>query len=315
MKPTLKVLVCVLAAGSAFGQSPSIIQNTRDTMTAVSDKNTSASNEALGVQPASKNAAHPAQGKATPVVASASSSKKNDPKQAAPKAEVKVVAVKNTTTTTTVETQTATKTPAMAKATTAKTSVAFASAPSPVSPKAAAKKVSVALAPAVAVQVKTTKPKAQAVAVTAHPAPVAKEVSSAKADATKASSTASAVDDREAEASLPLDSKYGANGRRDPFISPVVSHNAGATACASGKKCLEIGTINLRGVVHGDNGFIAVVSNNVNKAYFLRENDPVFNGYVVKITGDSIVFQETLQDRLGKSFTREVIKKITTPAV
>ena len=42
---------------------------------------------------------------------------------------------------------------------------------------------------------------------------------------------------------------------------------------------------------------------------------PVFDGYVVKITGDSIIFKETVQDRLGKSFTREVTKKITTPAV
>lgn len=108
--------------------------------------------------------------------------------------------------------------------------------------------------------------------------------------------------------------KYAANGRRDPFISPVVSH-AGGSGCSIGKKCLEIGAIALRGVVHSDNGFIAVVSNGLNKAYFLRENDPVFNGYVVKITGDSIVFQETLQDRLGKTFTREVVKKITTPAV
>lgn len=108
--------------------------------------------------------------------------------------------------------------------------------------------------------------------------------------------------------------KYAANGKRDPFISPVVSHSGGS-GCSIGKKCLEIGAINLRGVVHSDNGFIAVVSNGLNKAYFLRENDPVFNGYVVRITGDSIVFQETLQDRLGKSFTREVVKKITTPAV
>ncbi len=38
-------------------------------------------------------------------------------------------------------------------------------------------------------------------------------------------------------------------------------------------------------MVHSENGFIAVVSNNMNKAYFLKENDPVFNGYVVKITG------------------------------
>jgi Tfp pilus assembly protein PilP len=78
---------------------------------------------------------------------------------------------------------------------------------------------------------------------------------------------------------------------------------------------LEIGQIALKGVVHQDSGFIAVVTNTLNKAYFLRENDPVFNGYVVKITGDSIVFKETYQDRLGKSFTREVTKKITTPAV
>jgi len=104
------------------------------------------------------------------------------------------------------------------------------------------------------------------------------------------------------------------SGKRDPFISPVVSHTNNVS-CSGGKKCLEIGTINLRGIVHCEAGFIAVVSNGLNKAYFLRENDPVFNGYVMKITGDSIVFQETLQDRLGKSFTREVVKKITTPAV
>jgi Tfp pilus assembly protein PilP len=104
------------------------------------------------------------------------------------------------------------------------------------------------------------------------------------------------------------------SGKRDPFISPVVSRTGGS-GCSTGKKCLEIGAINLRGVVHSDAGFIAVVTNSLNKAYFLRENDPVFQGYVVKITGDSVVFKETVQDRLGKTFTREVVKKLTTPAV
>jgi len=118
----------------------------------------------------------------------------------------------------------------------------------------------------------------------------------------------------EAEDPTASDKKYNPNNRRDPFLSPIVSH-AGGSGCSTGKKCLEIGTISLRGVVHSENGFIAVVSNGLNKAYFLRENDPVFNGYVVKITDDSIVFQETLQDRLGKTFTREVVKKISTPAV
>jgi Tfp pilus assembly protein PilP len=109
------------------------------------------------------------------------------------------------------------------------------------------------------------------------------------------------------------DKKWAMNGKRDPFFSPVVQQNG--SGCSTGKKCLEIGNINVRGVVKSDNGFIAVVTNNLNKAYFLRENDPVFNGYVVKITGDSVVFQETVQDKLGKPSTREVVKRILTPAV
>ena len=109
--------------------------------------------------------------------------------------------------------------------------------------------------------------------------------------------------------------EYTAAGRRDPFISPVVSHIAGGSGCSAGKRCLEIGQIVLTGIVKSENGMIAVVVNALNKAYFLRENDPVFNGYVVKITGDSVIFSETGQDQLGKPFTREVTKKITTPAV
>jgi len=109
------------------------------------------------------------------------------------------------------------------------------------------------------------------------------------------------------------DKKWALTGKRDPFFSPVVQQNG--SGCSTGKKCLDIGAINLRGVVKSDAGFIAVVTNSLNKAYFLRENDPVFNGFVVKITGDSVVFRETIQDKLGKSFTREVVKRIFTPAV
>ena len=52
MKPantiTTAILVSALAAGLASAQSPSVIQNTRNTMNAVSNKATAASNEALG---------------------------------------------------------------------------------------------------------------------------------------------------------------------------------------------------------------------------------------------------------------------------
>jgi Tfp pilus assembly protein PilP len=136
----------------------------------------------------------------------------------------------------------------------------------------------------------------------------------AKAAAAEASAPAVAVKAAEAAKPKPEDKKWAMNGKRDPFFSPVVQQPTGS-GCSTGKKCLEIGNINLRGVVKSESGFIAVVTNNLNKAYFLRENDPVFNGYVVKITGDSVVFQETVQDKLGKPFTREVVKRIYTPAV
>ena len=254
MKPTVTIFVCVLAAGLASAQSPSIIQNTRNTMNGVSSNATAASNEALGIH------------QSPPSAASA--------------------------------THAAAKSSGGAVVTPVKSSSPHMSASSAVTKKSGgAKKVP----GVVAVR------KAQA-----KPAPTVPK-SNPPAAPTAASSAGSAQSAPSEEQVVP-DGKYAANGRRDPFISPVVSH-AGGSNCNTGKKCLEIGAINLRGVVRAESGYIAVVSNGLNKAYFLRENDPVFNGYVMKITGDSVVFQETLQDRLGKTFTREVTKKITTPAV
>lgn len=116
------------------------------------------------------------------------------------------------------------------------------------------------------------------------------------------------------KAPKPEEKKWAMSGKRDPFFSPVVQAPTGS-GCSTGKKCLEIGQINVRGVVKSETGFIAVVTNSLNKAYFLRESDPVFNGYVVRITGDTVVFQEQVVDKLGKSMTREVVKRLTTPAV
>jgi Tfp pilus assembly protein PilP len=143
--------------------------------------------------------------------------------------------------------------------------------------------------------------------VTAKPA--------AKTAATASKATAVAASEAEASKSdKQEDKKYSMTGKRDPFVSPVVNRQGGS-GCSTGKKCLDIEQIALHGVVKSDNGMIAVVTNSLNKAYFLRENDPVFNGYVVKITVDSIVFKETFQDRLGKPFTKDVVKRILTPAV
>ncbi|HEV2699285.1 MAG TPA: hypothetical protein VGU90_14915, partial [Terriglobales bacterium] len=128
-----------------------------------------------------------------------------------------------------------------------------------------------------------------------------------------AATTVAVKDNKPAEVKKTESRKITASGRRDPFISPVVNLGAIGSGCSSGKRCLAIDQIALKGVVRSDNGMIAVVVNAMDKAYFLRENDPVFNGYVVKITADSIVFKETFHDKLGKPLTRDVTKSISRP--
>lgn len=107
------------------------------------------------------------------------------------------------------------------------------------------------------------------------------------------------------------------SARRDPFVSPVREAAPTGAGCGIGKKCLAIDAILLRGIVRYQAGMIAVVesSGGRNVSYFLRENDPVFNGYVVKITSDSIVFRENVMDRMGRQSTRDITKKVSAPVV
>jgi hypothetical protein len=358
MKRTTGILVCTLAAGMAWAQSPEIIQNTRAKMDTVQQSKTAASNEALGIKQTAANDSH-AKPSATSAKSSAASTKTSSTTPKATVAPVKVTTVSGKATTTPKASTAAKSITASAKASvapaksnTASTKISVApvksttatpkatvtpakattAAPTPkaVSTPATSKsaapfapKKPVSAAPATKLTVKSIAPKKEAKPAAAKGAATPKKESAAKASpsAPASSSTSSAgaqqADEKASDDDAVKDAqdkKWSMSGKRDPFISPVVSHTGGS-GCSTGKKCLEIGAINLRGVVHSDNGFIAVVTNSLNKAYFLRENDPVFDGYVVKITGDSVIFKETMQDRLGKTFTREVVKKLTTPAV
>jgi cytoskeletal protein RodZ len=107
------------------------------------------------------------------------------------------------------------------------------------------------------------------------------------------------------------------NGKpRDPFVSPVVRSNGVITSgCDTGKRCLVVDQIVLKGIVKSGTGYIALVENPARRAYFMRENDPVFHGHVTKITGDTVVFQEEVTDKLGKQSMREVVKKVNAPIV
>jgi Tfp pilus assembly protein PilP len=304
MKLTTGIVALAITAGSAWAQNPAIIQNTKAALQGVQQQKTADSNAALhGSSPAKPSGAVPAKpgtagaqttaAKPAPVAApkpTVETSKTNSGAKLVPAKAVQPAA----------KAQPASTAPATAKAPTTAKAVTTAKAPAtvpahaqtPFAPKpAAAPKTAAAPAPAAA-------PK---VAVKASPA-------------TPKSAQPAGSEKETAKADKPEDKKYSMTGKRDPFLSPVVNRQTGS-GCSTGKKCLDIEQIALHGVVKSDNGMIAVVTNGLNKAYFLRENDPVFNGYVVRITVDSIVFKQNVQDRLGKPFTKDVVKRILTPAV
>ncbi len=98
--------------------------------------------------------------------------------------------------------------------------------------------------------------------------------------------------------------------KRDPFVSVIRAVSTGQPTCVSGKKCLVISQVNLKGVVRSGDDKFAVVEDGQKRTFFLRENDPVFNGQVVRITSDEILFRETVMDRVGRTFPREIVKKL-----
>jgi hypothetical protein len=102
--------------------------------------------------------------------------------------------------------------------------------------------------------------------------------------------------------------------KRDPFVSPVVERvRESATCTGSGRQCLLVGEITLRGVVRSPSGFIAVVVNG-DHTYFLRENDPLADGAVERINNNAIILRERSTDALGRPLTREVTRKLGASA-
>jgi hemolysin activation/secretion protein len=105
-------------------------------------------------------------------------------------------------------------------------------------------------------------------------------------------------------------------GKRDPFISPVITRvvGPGGPACTSGPHCLVIDQVKLQGTVKTEKGWIAVLANPANKVYYLRLNDAMFDGYVERIDANSVVFKQDVLDAMGRKTQREVVKSVV-PAV
>jgi hypothetical protein len=114
---------------------------------------------------------------------------------------------------------------------------------------------------------------------------------------------------------------YKLSNRRDPFFNPLlVKKNAknedeevSRGTPPPGIGGTYIAQAGLLGISMRDNTKTAVVRGADARAYFLKEGDRLFDGYLKSIEDDSITLVRETKMRSGKILTQEVVKRLKTP--
>lgn len=107
---------------------------------------------------------------------------------------------------------------------------------------------------------------------------------------------------------------YDPGNRRDPFRSLLIGQNRQAPRgpMPEGIAGLLIEEIDLTGIYKTSRGFVAqVVASNKAKSYLIREGDQLYDGDVVSISLNEVVFKQIVNDPTVIKPFREVVKKLS----
>ncbi len=111
-----------------------------------------------------------------------------------------------------------------------------------------------------------------------------------------------------------LNYRYEVRGRRDPFRPLDVASTFQATQAPivrpPGLKGQMISEIKLVGIVQSSNGMLAMAQGYKNRSFFLHPSDLLYDGKIVEIRKDAVIFSQTLKDNEGKTLTQQVVKKL-----
>jgi type IV pilus assembly protein PilP len=108
------------------------------------------------------------------------------------------------------------------------------------------------------------------------------------------------------------DFRYDPQGRRDPFRSLIgPSPKIESSDRPPGTPGFLIDEMDLQGIVRTGNDWVAMVNGPDNNGYLLRSGDKVFDGEVIRVNRDSIVFRQVVNDPLSVARYREVVKDLT----
>jgi Tfp pilus assembly protein PilP len=110
--------------------------------------------------------------------------------------------------------------------------------------------------------------------------------------------------------------RYDPQGRRDPFKSLVgpAAQRVRREDAPPGPPGFLIDEIDLQGVLGRAGGFIAMIKGPDNIGYNLQVGDKVFDGEVIRITPQSIVFRQEVNDPTRIERFREVVKELVPQA-
>lgn len=106
---------------------------------------------------------------------------------------------------------------------------------------------------------------------------------------------------------------YDPGNRRDPFKSLLAAPDRPELRGPrpEGVPGLLIDEIDLTGVFRTSKGYVAQVSAaNQKKSYLLREGDQLYDGDVVSINRNEVVFKQIVQDPTALKPFREVVKSL-----
>ena len=114
--------------------------------------------------------------------------------------------------------------------------------------------------------------------------------------------------------------RYNSGNRRDPFLNPIdlskgskpVDEELAHGLAPPGIAGTYIAQATLQGISIQDSGRVAVVRGADARAYFLREGDRLFDGYLKAIESDSITLVRETKMKSGKTLTQDVTKRLRT---
>lgn len=107
---------------------------------------------------------------------------------------------------------------------------------------------------------------------------------------------------------------YDPGNRRDPFKSLLVGpeRQEFRGPRPEGIPGLLIEEIDLSGIWRTGRGFVAqVIAGNQKKTYLLKEGDQLYDGDVVSINKNEVVFKQIVQDPTALKPFREVVKSLS----